>query len=63
MLDKCKRSCNLCGDLVQQKDRIKFTSKKVSVRRPFISNQFSSITVTSKTTSKCLKKGIIMLDF
>ena len=32
MLDKCKRSCNLCGDLVQQKDRIQATTKKA--RRP-----------------------------
>lgn len=35
MLQKCKRSCNLCGDLVDQKDRIQPTSKKpASVRRP-----------------------------
>ncbi len=34
MLDKCKRSCNLCGDLVQQKDRIQPTSKKAVLRRP-----------------------------
>jgi hypothetical protein len=36
MLDKCKRSCNLCGDLVQQKDRIQPTSKKTILRRPNI---------------------------
>ena len=34
MLDKCKRSCNLCGDLVQQKDRIQPTSKNYKTRRP-----------------------------
>ena len=34
MLDKCKRSCNLCGDLVQQKDRIQPTSKNYRTRRP-----------------------------
>jgi len=34
MLDKCKRSCNLCGDLVQQKDRIQPTSKNYRSRRP-----------------------------
>ena len=33
MLDKCKRSCNLCGDLVQQKDRIQPTSKNYRTRR------------------------------
>jgi hypothetical protein len=27
MLDKCKRSCNLCGDLVARKDRIQPTSR------------------------------------
>jgi hypothetical protein len=31
---KCKRSCNLCGDLVQQKDRIQPTSKNYRSRRP-----------------------------
>jgi hypothetical protein len=36
MLDKCKRSCNLCGDLVQQKDRIQPTSKKTILRRPSV---------------------------
>lgn len=35
MLQKCMRSCNLCGDLVDQKDRIQPTSKKPSaMRRP-----------------------------
>lgn len=34
MLLRCKRSCNLCGDLVEQKDRIQPTSKKQLVRRP-----------------------------
>ena len=34
MLDKCKRSCNLCGDLVSQKDRIQPTSKNYRSRRP-----------------------------
>ena len=34
MLDKCKRSCNLCGDLVDQRDRIKVTTKKAVIRRP-----------------------------
>ncbi len=34
MLDKCKRSCNLCGDLVEQKDRIQVTTKKMKIRRP-----------------------------
>lgn len=33
MLDKCKRSCNLCGDLVQQKDRIQYTTTKGYIRR------------------------------
>jgi hypothetical protein len=28
------RSCNLCGDLVEHKDRIQPTSKKATVRRP-----------------------------
>lgn len=40
MLDKCKRSCNLCGDLVQQKDRIQPTSKKTPIRRPTGYNQY-----------------------
>lgn len=35
MLQKCMRSCNLCGDLVDQKDRIQPTSKKpFQMRRP-----------------------------
>jgi len=28
MLDKCKRSCNLCGDLVHLKDRVVATSSR-----------------------------------
>ena len=36
MLDKCKSSCNLCGDLVKEKDRIKPTTKKLQFnKRPF----------------------------
>ena len=34
MLLRCMRSCNLCGDLVDQKDRIQPTSKKTYIRRP-----------------------------
>mgnify|MGYP001810212871 CR=1 FL=1 len=30
MLEKCKRSCNLCGDLVDKKDRIQATTTRRS---------------------------------
>ncbi|CAF0996396.1 unnamed protein product [Brachionus calyciflorus] len=36
MLLRCMRSCNLCGDLVDQKDRIQPSSKKPSFRRPIM---------------------------
>ena len=42
MLDKCKRSCNLCGDLVEQKDRIQLTSKKSAIRRPISEPQVTT---------------------
>ena len=60
MLDKCKRSCNLCGDLVEQKDRIQLTSKKSSIRRPVSEPQVTTTkpTLLSTTTIKTTKTSL-----
>ncbi len=41
MLDKCKRSCNLCGDLVDEKDRIQPTTS----RQPILFRRTSPIPI------------------
>ena len=50
MLDKCKRSCNLCGDLVHLKDRVvATTSRKTNTasRSNYMNyNQFNQVAST-----------------
>jgi hypothetical protein len=48
MLVQCPRSCNLCGDLVKEKDRIQVTTKKSALKRPVFSEngRFSFIYVS-----------------
>ncbi len=44
MLDKCKRSCNLCGDLVHLRDRVVATTSRkanTATRTNFNYNQYS----------------------
>ena len=53
MLIKCRRSCNLCGDLVSQKDRIQSTTRRSAISRPAEFYQFfSSTTQTTPTTTR-----------
>lgn len=66
MLQKCMRSCNLCGDLVEQKDRIQPTSKKTLIRRPspYVTSpiQTSPITTRTTTTPSTTSKSRVNLD-
>lgn len=50
MLQSCKRSCNLCGDLVNEKNRIHPTTKKHLIRRPLQRVTSNSVYYSSNTT-------------
>lgn len=59
MLQACKRSCNLCGDLVDQKNRIHPTTKKHLIRRPIqTKSQSSSSYFTRSITTKDKEKEV-----
>lgn len=54
MLQSCKRSCNLCGDLVNEKNRINPTTKKYLIRRPLQRMTWSSVNYLSNASTSSI---------
>jgi hypothetical protein len=63
MLDKCKRSCNLCGDLTKSRDKTSriITSTSYNPIRTTVKNQVSKAQTISnnRTTTKYARQSSI----